>query len=35
MAHHKFDRTAEPLEFARARRAFSDARVAIHNDIMG
>lgn len=35
MAHHKFDSTAEPLKFARARRAFSDACVAIHNDIMG
>ena len=34
MAHHKFDSTAEPLKFARARRAFSDACVAIHNDIM-
>ena len=34
MAHLKFDSTAEPLKFARARRAFSDACVAIHNYIM-
>jgi len=35
MAHRKFDSTAEPLKFARARRAFSDACVAIHAYIMG
>lgn len=34
-AHDMFDSTAEPLKFARARRAFSDACVAIHAYIMG
>ena len=34
-AHDRFDSTAEPLKFARARRAFSDACVAIHASIMG
>ena len=34
-AHDMFDSAAEPLKFARARRAFSDACVAIHANIMG
>lgn len=34
-ARDMFDSTAEPLKFERARRAFSDACVAIHACIMG